>query len=186
MTKWLWNEALGLFDDFDVEHGLRGAVTAAALAPLFTRLATRDQARRTARRVKSDLLAPGGLLATTLVTGEQWDAPNGWAPCQWIAAIGLRQYGHRALASEIVRRWAATVGRVYAETGRLTEKYDVVTSAPGGGGEYALQDGFGWTNGVTTALLEEFPGVRAPWLAEREAVAAGGGLTIRTGLNSRR
>ena len=28
---------------------------------------------------------------------------------------------------------------------------------PGGGGEYPLQDGFGWTNGVTLALLDLYP-----------------------------
>jgi alpha,alpha-trehalase len=160
MTAWLWNDELGLFDDYDLEQGLRGAVTAAALAPLFTRLATRNQARRTAQRAKADLLAPGGLLATTRVTGEQWDAPNGWAPSQWIAAIGLRHYGHDALANEIVHRWVATVARIYADTGRLTEKYDLVDCTPGGGGEYTLQDGFGWTNGVTIALLQEFPSAR--------------------------
>jgi alpha,alpha-trehalase len=26
----------------------------------------------------------------------------------------------------------------------------------GGGGEYELQDGFGWTNGVTLKLLEKY------------------------------
>jgi alpha,alpha-trehalase len=32
----------------------------------------------------------------------------------------------------------------------LVEKYDVInTQRAGGGGEYPLQDGFGWTNGVT-------------------------------------
>jgi alpha,alpha-trehalase len=28
---------------------------------------------------------------------------------------------------------------------------------PGGGGEYPLQDGFGWTNGVTRELLTLYP-----------------------------
>jgi alpha,alpha-trehalase len=27
----------------------------------------------------------------------------------------------------------------------------------GGGGEYPLQDGFGWTNGVTRMLMAQFP-----------------------------
>jgi alpha,alpha-trehalase len=35
------------------------------------------------------------------------------------------------------------------------EKYDVEEVRPGGGGEYPTQDGFGWTNGVTRALLDE-------------------------------
>ena len=174
MSKWLWNERLGLFDDRDVEHGLRGAVTAAALVPLFTGVATRDQARRTAQRVKAELLAAGGLLATGLVTGEQWDAPNGWAPLQWMGAVGLRNHHHRALADEIVRRWITTVARVYSETGRLTEKYDVVTCLPGGGGEYALQDGFGWTNGVTFALLEQFPSARDALRSEQSRAGTSG------------
>jgi alpha,alpha-trehalase len=43
---------------------------------------------------------------------------------------------------------------VYNTTGKMVEKYDVVQSSPGGGGEYPLADGFGWTNGVTIGLLE--------------------------------
>jgi len=34
------------------------------------------------------------------------------------------------------------------------EKYDLTGGSGGGGGEYELQDGFGWTNGVTLKLLE--------------------------------
>jgi alpha,alpha-trehalase len=35
------------------------------------------------------------------------------------------------------------------------EKYDVSsTGTGGGGGEYPLQDGFGWTNGVTLKMLD--------------------------------
>ena len=42
------------------------------------------------------------------------------------------------------------------DTGKLLEKYDVEERAPGGGGEYPTQDGFGWTNGVTLALLSKY------------------------------
>jgi alpha,alpha-trehalase len=38
------------------------------------------------------------------------------------------------------------------------EKYDVVTTGrSGGGGEYPLQDGFGWTNGVMRKLIALYP-----------------------------
>jgi neutral trehalase len=30
--------------------------------------------------VVRDLLKPGGFVATTQNNGQQWDAPNGWAP----------------------------------------------------------------------------------------------------------
>ena len=127
------------------------------LYPLFVGLAAPDQARRTAASVRAHLLAPGGLVTTTRRTGQQWDAPNGWAPLQWIAVQGLSAYGERELAQEIATRWLATVARVYGETGKLLEKYDVETARPGGGGEYPLQDGFGWTNGVTRALIDLYP-----------------------------
>ena len=54
--------------------------------------------RKLALVVRASLLAPGALLATsTLDTGQQWDAPNGWAPLQWIATGGLRESGGSAL-----------------------------------------------------------------------------------------
>lgn len=154
MARWQWNEALGLFDDRDIECGLRGAVTAASLVPLFAGVATDDQARRTADRARAELLAAGGLLTTSVETSEQWDAPNGWAPLQWLAVIGLQRYGQSELADAILVRFLGAVQKVYAQSGRLTEKYNVMKCVPGGGGEYPLQDGFGWTNGVVMAMLE--------------------------------
>lgn len=133
------------------------AVTAAMLYPLFAGAASPEQARAVAATVRSTLLAPGGLRTTPLRTGQQWDAPNGWAPLQWIAIAGLEKNGERALAKEIARRWLGTVTAAYADTGKMLEKYDVEERKPGGGGEYPTQDGFGWTNGVTSALLERYP-----------------------------
>jgi alpha,alpha-trehalase len=77
---------------------------------------------------------------------------------QWIAVAGLRSYGENALAERIACRWVVNVSRVYRQTGKLLEKYDVVaTDKPGGGGEYPTQDGFGWTNGVTLRLMNLYP-----------------------------
>jgi alpha,alpha-trehalase len=45
---------------------------------------------------------------------------------------------------------------VFAATGKMTEKYDVVDSTrAAGGGEYPTQDGFGWTNGVALGLAAQ-------------------------------
>jgi alpha,alpha-trehalase len=50
------------------------------------------------------------------------------------------------------------VERVYRRSGKLVEKYDVIaTDREGGGGEYPLQDGFGWTNGVMRKLMAMYP-----------------------------
>jgi alpha,alpha-trehalase len=158
MHKYLWNESTGLFDDYHwQEQRLQGHITAAALYPLFVGLATDSQAARIADVVGAQLVKDGGVVSTDRTTGEQWDAPNGWAPLQWIAVTGLRRYEHSALAETIARRWLEMVATVYGSTGKLLEKYNVVTLTSGGGGEYPLQDGFGWTNGVTIGLLRLYP-----------------------------
>jgi alpha,alpha-trehalase len=158
IRKYLWNADTGVFDDFDWNDGrLLGNISAATYFPLFCGVATRKQARRVARRGESELLKSGGIAATNRLTGQQWDAPNGWAPLQWVAVQGLRNYGEDARAKKIATRWLATVSRVYRTTGKLLEKYDVETALPGGGGEYPLQDGFGWTNGVTLGFRRLYP-----------------------------
>jgi hypothetical protein len=112
----------------------------------------------TATLTKRSLLAPGGLRTTTVHTSQQWDEPNGWAPLLWIGVSGLDRTGHPALADDLARRWVRTVSTFYACTGRMVEKYDVDSGKAGGGGEYPVQDGFGWTNGVTRSLLDR-PGM---------------------------
>ena len=104
------------------------------------------------------MLKAGGIVATPLGTGQQWDAPNGWAPLQWIAVEGLASFGRTKLAERIACRWMVTVSRVYRQTGKLIEEYDVIaTDRPGGGGEYPTQDCFGWTNGVMLKLMALYP-----------------------------
>jgi alpha,alpha-trehalase len=150
-----WRADAGHFADLNWRnaHDPR-PLTAAALVPLYLGLATPAQADAMAAQVQRHLLGANGLLTTALATGQQWDAPNGWAPLQWMAAQGLARYGHAALARDIAERWCASVQRVYLATGRLLEKYDVAEDRPGGGGEYETQDGFGWTNGVFVAFKD--------------------------------
>jgi len=158
IDRYLWVAAAGRHADWD--RGSRrptAIVSAATLYPLFVGAASPEQSRAVAGTVRRVLLAPGGLRTTPLRTGQQWDTPNGWAPLQWVAIDGLARSGEVALARDIAGRWLETVARTYGETGKMLEKYDVEERRPGGGGEYPLQDGFGWTNGVASALLERYP-----------------------------
>jgi alpha,alpha-trehalase len=159
MDRYLWDAARGTYFDYQWARGERiRRVSAATLYPLFVHAASRAQAAAVARMARTQLLKGGGLVTTALNTGQQWDAPNGWAPLQWIAVAGLNAYGESGLAEEIACRWTVNVARAYRESGKLVEKYDVMnTDRPGGGGEYPLQDGFGWTNGVTRKLLALYP-----------------------------
>jgi alpha,alpha-trehalase len=150
---YLWNEKNGHYADYDLDtRAIRGEATAAMTFPLFAGIANEARAHRTADALQV-LLAPGGLNTTALRTGQQWDAPNGWAPLQWIAVAGLRRYGETALASIITERWLAMVERQYRATGHLFEKYQVETGEAGGGGEYPVATGFGWTNGIVLEML---------------------------------
>ena len=158
IDRYLWLAAEGRYADWDrTGRKPTPVLSAATLYPLFVGLASPMQARAVAATTRTRLLGPGGIRTTLTVTGQQWDAPNGWAPLQWIAIDGLARNGDEALAREIAGRWMTTVGRVYRETGKLLEKYDVEQAKPGGGGEYPTQDGFGWTNGVASALLTRYP-----------------------------
>ena len=176
IDHYLWDPSRGVYLDYrwtrkePIDH-----ITAAILYPLFTRVASEEQAASVAKAVEAELLKPGGIVTTTLDTGQQWDWPNGWAPLQWIAVEGLTAYGRKPLAEAIACRWMVNVSRVYRSTGKLVEKYDVIaTNQAGGGGEYPTQDGFGWTNGVMLKLMALYPAD-----AELESAdlcpAAGGG-----------
>ncbi|CAH9069204.1 unnamed protein product [Cuscuta europaea] len=108
----------------------------------------------------SGLLCPAGIATTLNKTGQQWDYPNGWAPLQHMIVEGLLKSGThdgKSLAKDIAMRWLRTNYAVYNKTGAMYEKYDVEKCGIyGGGGEYVAQTGFGWSNGVVLALLEEF------------------------------
>jgi alpha,alpha-trehalase len=163
MQSLMWDETLGTFVDYDWRQGRRSTrVTAAASFPLFVGAATRQQARKLAGTLRTQLLMPHGLATTTEETGQQWDQPNGWAPLQWIAVAGLRRYGEADLARDIAGAWVRENARVYCRSGKLVEKYDIREAGEGAGGEYPVQDGFGWTNGVLVKLLALYPALARP------------------------
>ena len=137
--------------------------TMAAAAPLYFGLATPEQGRAVAARLARDFLKPGGFVTTLVKSGQQWDAPNGWPPLQWLGTQAVRAYGRADVADDARNRWLALNRRTYRVTGKMTEKYDVTDlSRRAGGGEYPAQDGFGWTNGVAQAMSAEAARERAP------------------------
>jgi alpha,alpha-trehalase len=159
----MWDATQGAFFDHDWQRGeRRTCLTGACVAPLFAGLAEPVHAEALALTISKRLLSPGGLSTTECTSDQQWDQPNGWAALQWMAIDGFARYGQTALAQSIAHRWLATVAAVYEREGKLVEKYALrgaehESSSGGGGGEYPLQDGFGWTNGVTRVLLDAYP-----------------------------
>ena len=160
IQQYCWNGRQKFFFDYDFrENKMKQHFTLAGVFPLFFEIASGAQATAVANILKDKFLKPGGLVTTLNFTGQQWDAPNGWAPLQWIAYRGLMNHNLTDLAQEVQAKWMKVNETVYQSSGKMTEKYDVCNEdGRASGGEYPNQDGFGWTNGVYLAMEHEAVG----------------------------
>jgi alpha,alpha-trehalase len=158
VNRLLWDEQAGLYYDYNfMTRRLRRYDFATTFYPLWAGIATPAQAARV-RGNLSKFEAAGGLLTSTEVTGNQWDAPFGWAPLQMIAVAGLRRYGFDDDADRLAAKFVSLVAKEFDEHGTIVEKYDVRrresdVAADIKFGYSANQIGFGWTNGAVLDLL---------------------------------
>jgi alpha,alpha-trehalase len=150
LVKYCWNDEKQFFMDYDLTLNKSTSVMSlAGVFPLFFRMATNGQAQHVHEHITKSFLKDGGVVSTLCKSGQQWDFPKGWAPLQYLTYEGLRNYGFTDTAEELKKRWVALNDKVFKETGKMMEKYNVVDiDLPAGGGEYPNQDGFGWTNGI--------------------------------------
>uniref|UniRef100_A0A8C4L6L0 Trehalase n=1 Tax=Equus asinus TaxID=9793 RepID=A0A8C4L6L0_EQUAS len=164
MEAILWDEEKGAWFDYDLETGKKNAeFYPSNLAPLwagcFSDLGDVDKALKYLE--DSQILTYHYGIPTSLrKTGQQWDLPNAWAPLQDLVIRGLaKSPSPRAqeVAFQLAQNWIRTNFDVYSNTSAMYEKYDISNSGqPGGGGEYEVQEGFGWTNGVVLMLLDRY------------------------------
>lgn len=123
---------------------------------------------------------PSGIPANEHVSGQQWDFPNVWAPIQQLVIKLYLRLDNSARgenyfkALNIAQRWIDTTYCGYEMFSKqhfamfinfivahfidqIFEKYHAeLIGHPGGGGEYIVQEGFGWTNGVILWILQTF------------------------------
>lgn len=158
IEQYCWNESVGMYADYNfINQKVNDQVNMSGMFPLYFQVAERSRAEKEKNAVIRDLLKDGGFLTTPENTGQQWDAPNGWAPLQWIAILGLEKYGYFDESRQAAERWVNLNKSVFDRTGKLMEKYNVTDlKLDAGGGEYPSQDGFGWTNGVLLALIKKY------------------------------
>lgn len=156
IERYCWDEGKGIYLDYHIKFKEKvERPSLAMLYPLYSGMASPEQGARVLDYVEKNFLKPGGLVTTNFNTGQQWDAPNGWAPLQWIGFQAMLSYGRKDLAKTLAERWTKLNESVFDRTGKMMEKYNVEDlSLEAGGGEYPVQDGFGWTNGVYLALKE--------------------------------
>jgi alpha,alpha-trehalase len=181
INRLLWDAEDGLYYDYHFEQKrLRKYAFLTTFYPLWAGIATREQAARVAANLPK-FEQPGGLQTSTIATGNQWDAPFGWAPLQLIAVQGLRRYGYSEAADRIAMKFLSLVRDEYLKNGTIVEKYDVVhrsaeVSAGIRFGYRSNEAGFGWTNAVFTALLDELDSnSRRELLNGKQAAGKGSG-----------
>jgi alpha,alpha-trehalase len=158
IDRYLWDEESGLYLDWNFATGRRRRYSfATTFWPLWAGLASPAQAAR----VRANLATferPGGVRTSDRVTGNQWDAPFGWAPLQLFAVRGLERYGFAADAARLARAFTSLVVEDFERRGAIVEKYDLDrrSSAVEGAIRFGYaenQVGFGWTNGVFLELV---------------------------------
>lgn len=162
IDSYFWNSKMSFYTDYQFVTQTRlNNITPAGLYPFCFINEKPDYmsliGKEVAEVLKTKLLKDGGFVTTEYNTGEQWDAPNGWAPLEWMMIWGLDRCGQKNLATEAAKRWIKLNIHVYKQTGKLMEKYNVTDlTKEAGGGEYGGQDGFGWTNGVLLKLISVY------------------------------
>ncbi len=159
INKYCWSPRLNFFTDYNtLTKKPSTSLTLAGMFPFFLHISDSSKMKLYAIKTLNEVFVKaGGVVTSNKNTGQQWDAPNGWAPLQWITIQGLENYGWKEDALRIAKRWVELNQKVFGATGKLMEKYNVIDiTLEAGGGEYPSQDGFGWTNGVLLALIKKY------------------------------
>jgi alpha,alpha-trehalase len=173
-----WDQRAGLYFDYDfATRKTRHYPFLTTFYPLWAGLASKEQAAAVEKNL-SQFERPGGLQTSTYASGNQWDAPFGWAPLEMIAIDGLRRYGYNEDAERISMEFLSLVRSEFLRQGYIVEKYDVVhrgsnVSANIHFGYSANQAGFGWTNAAFTELYDQLtPGDRQKLMGSAKAASA--------------
>lgn len=159
INQFLWDEEAGLYFDYNFRTGKRRQYEyATTFYPLWTGIASAEQARRVWQNL-AKFEEAGGILTSTHVSGNQWDAPFGWAPLNLIAVEGLLRYGYEEDAKRIAGKFLTMAVQEFNKTGTLVEKYDVCNCSANVSDEiffgYSSNEiGFGWTNGTILELFK--------------------------------
>lgn len=163
----LWDPDHGIWYDYDAQaKSLRRHFYPSCITPLWSGAVEKNEAPNYATKVVRYLLSsggldyPGGVPASVIHSGEQWDYPNAWPPSQSMLIGGLENSGYeeaQRLAREQALLWIRANYLGFSTWKKMFEKYSAVQPGhQGGGGEYNVQDGFGWTNGVALELLQRY------------------------------
>ncbi|XP_040114100.1 trehalase isoform X2 [Oryx dammah] len=160
----LWDEDKGAWFDYDLENERKNLqFYPSNFAPLWAGcFSDPDDVDKALKYLEDSriLTYQYGIPTSLQETGQQWDFPNAWAPLQDLVIRGLAKSPSakaQEVAFQLAQNWIQTNFDVYSKKSAMYEKYDISNGGqPGGGGEYEVQEGFGWTNGVALMLLDRY------------------------------
>src|SRR3990167_291761 len=174
INELMWDENVGFYFDYDFMHQKRPhLITCAGVYPMNVGIAKKNQVEKIVEIIEQELQKKYGVVQSVrFVENKQWDWPNGWAPIQVRVVEGLMRYGYNHLALRLVKKWLYLNVKIFKETGKLWEKYNVVHGTIGLPDRYPTPHGFAWTNACFLLLvrikefLEKNPHERATpvWL----------------------
>ncbi len=168
ISELLWDPHEKMWFDWDMlNHCRRRFFYASNLVPLWAEAYPEHQRKKVGKCAVLYLLRTGvtshegGIPASLYHTSQQWDW-NVWPPSQHMIVSGLNKTGNihaQRLAFRIARNYTL-VTMTSCRRGQacmIFEKYNpVVRGEAGGGGEYEVQLGFGWTNGVLIDFIATY------------------------------
>jgi alpha,alpha-trehalase len=177
IQTYLWDAKRGLYFDYDFEKQLQSSYEyVTTFLPMWTGIATPEQARAIMKNL-AVFEKPGGLVMSPFESGAQWDYPYAWAPNQLLADEGIRRYGFKDDADRVSYEFLSAVAENFRRDGTIREKYNAVTRSSETqvtAGYHMNIVGFGWTNGVFLALLNQLPPDAVSRLAlEQNSATAG-------------
>ncbi|CAK1546952.1 unnamed protein product [Leptosia nina] len=167
IQKVLWDEADGCWHDWDLANKkFRKYFYPSNVAPLWMGVADKPFVAANAPRILNYLKGshgldyPGGVPTSLVRSGEQWDFPNAWPPLVSLTVNALEALelpSAKELGFRVAQTWVRSCYKGFSDNKQMFEKYDVeVPGRIGGGGEYTVQTGFGWTNGVILEFIAKY------------------------------
>ena len=78
----------------------------------------------------------------------QWSAPNSWAPLNFVAFFAAKRLSLTEDALRIAKKYVEATDKLFAQTGKLWEKYNAENGELDYDSEYGTPDMLGWTAGV--------------------------------------
>ena len=171
INKYLWNEKRGLYLDYDYVNKRPGLVAAATtFSPLFAGIASQEQAEKVAKNLPL-FEHRFGLSVVDKNTKEKlnymWGNDDLWAPMQYLAIAGLRNYNLHEDAVRLSKKWMDLIAKNYISPtpafsivnkkdtvkyakGRLFEKYSLKNGGSINADEYPALEILCWSAGVYT------------------------------------